>query len=247
MAVSSSGIVAGLTAAALATVGYLAHQASQTVPAGLGRPQPGVSPAVGPSKAPQVRTDPTALPSGSGTGARVVYSLRADRVWLVAADEAVSRTFKVYPSQVDPAPGSYTVTSRSNTITGSDGVPVEHVVRFTSVDGVVIGWAGAYGRHPRVARGRRRDVDVRDDRPQGRGRRLAERLRGLAVVLGRRNGYAASRWSSAGSERSGSGARGGVEISTAASPAASSSRMDTPAPANGSGCPLLCMADMDAS
>ncbi|WP_030233722.1 hypothetical protein [Streptomyces sp. NRRL S-455] len=167
MAVSSSGIVAGLTAAALATVGYLAHQASQTVPAGLGRPQPGVSPAVGPSKAPQVRTDPTALPSGSGTGARVVYSLRADRVWLVAADEAVSRTFKVYPSQVDPAPGSYTVTSRSNTITGSDGVPVEHVVRFTSVDGVVIGFSAAVSGSTAAPGGQVRTGGIRESRVDG--------------------------------------------------------------------------------
>ncbi|MFJ8593006.1 hypothetical protein [Streptomyces sp. NPDC093598] len=146
MAASSSGIVAGLTAAALATVGYLAHEAARTVPAGLGRAaQPGAAPAAGTSKAPPVRKDPAALPDGSGKGARVVYSLRRDRVWLVAADEAISRTFKVEPSAVDPAPGSYSVTSRSNAVTGSDGVPVEHVVRFATVDGVVIGFSAAVG------------------------------------------------------------------------------------------------------
>ncbi|MBR8643334.1 hypothetical protein KEF29_38265 [Streptomyces tuirus] len=167
MAVSSSGIVAGLTAAALATVGYLAHQAAQTLPAGLGRPQAGASPAVGPSQAPQVRKDPAALPGGSGTGARVVYSLRADRVWLVAADEAITRTFEVDPSQVDPAPGHYTVTSRSNMITGSDGVPVEHVVRFTSVDGVVIGFSAAVGT-PTAAPGRQvRTGGIRESRLDG--------------------------------------------------------------------------------
>jgi hypothetical protein len=146
VAASSSGIVAGLTAAALATVGYLAHQAAQTVPAGLGRAaQAGAQPAAGTAKTPQVKKDPTALPAGSGKGARVVYSLRGDRVWLVAGDEAVSRTFEVDPSAVDPAPGSYSVTSRSNAVTGSDGVPVEHVVRFASVDGVVIGFSAAVG------------------------------------------------------------------------------------------------------
>ncbi|MFF5369142.1 hypothetical protein [Streptomyces sp. NPDC013187] len=144
MATSSSGIVAGLTAAALATVGYLAHQAAETLPAGLGRAaKAGVAPAAGTSKAPQVKKDPTALPPESGKGARVVYSLRGDRVWLVAGDEAISRTFEVDPSAVDPAPGTYSVTSRSNSITGSDGVPVEHVVRFASVDGVVIGFSAA--------------------------------------------------------------------------------------------------------
>ncbi|MEU4468348.1 hypothetical protein AB0G20_32485 [Streptomyces sp. NPDC024017] len=146
MSASSSGIVAGLTAAALATVGYLAHQAAQTVPAGLGRAaQADAQPAAGTAKTPQVKKDPTALPAGSGKGARVVYSLRGDRVWLVAGDEAVSRTFEVDPSEVDPAPGSYSVTSRSNAVTGSDGVPVEHVVRFASVDGVVIGFSAAVG------------------------------------------------------------------------------------------------------
>lgn len=146
MAASSSGIVAGLTAAALATVGYLAHQAAQTLPAGMGRAaQAGAAPAAGTSKEPHVKRDPSALPSDSGKGARVVYSLRGDRVWLVAEDEAVSRTFEVEPSAVDPAPGSYSVTSRSNAVTGSDGVPVEHVVRFADVDGVVIGFSAAVG------------------------------------------------------------------------------------------------------
>jgi hypothetical protein len=136
--------VAGLTAAALATVGYLAHEAAETLPAGLGRAaQAGTAPAAGTSKAPQAKGDLTALPPESGKGTRVVYSLRGDRVWLVAGDEAVSRTFEVEPSAVDPAPGSYSVTSRSNAVTGSDGVPVEHVVRFASVDGVVIGFSAA--------------------------------------------------------------------------------------------------------
>ena len=44
---------------------------------------------------------------------------------------------------MDPAPGSYSVTSRSNAVTGSDGVPVEHVVRFATVDGVVVGFSAA--------------------------------------------------------------------------------------------------------
>ncbi|CAM5370129.1 Secreted protein OS=Streptomyces violarus OX=67380 GN=FHS41_002809 PE=4 SV=1 [Streptomyces violarus] len=72
-----------------------------------------------------------------------MYSLGGDRVWLVGEDETVTRTFGVHPSAVDPAPENYLVTSRSNAITGSDGVPIEHVVRFTSVDGVVIGFSAA--------------------------------------------------------------------------------------------------------
>ncbi|MFF7732616.1 hypothetical protein [Streptomyces sp. NPDC007984] len=170
MSASSSGIVAGLTAAALATVGYLAHQAAESLPAGLGRAaHTGAAPAAGTSTPPRLKRDPTALPEDSGKGARVVYSLRDDRVWLVAGDEAVSRTFEVDPSTVDPAPGSYSVTSRSNSVTGSDGVPVEHVVRFATVDGVVIGFSAAVGSptpapppDPKARTG-----GIRESRPDG--------------------------------------------------------------------------------
>ncbi|GAA2397406.1 hypothetical protein [Streptomyces coeruleofuscus] len=167
MALSSSGIVAGLTAVALTTVGYLAHQASQTLPAGLGR-QAGAAPAAGVSKAPaQARKDPAALPGDSGVGARVVYSLGGDRVWLVGEDETVTRTFAVHPSAVDPAPGNYLVTSRSNAITGSDGVPVEHVVRFTSVNGVVIGFSAAVADPTAAPAPNVRTGGIRESREDG--------------------------------------------------------------------------------
>ncbi|WP_395572050.1 hypothetical protein [Streptomyces sp. BK79] len=143
MASSSAGIVAGLTAAALTTIGYLAYQAAATAPADFGRAHASGPPAPGASKAPRDRRHPEALPTGSGQGERVVYSVDDDRVWLVGPDERVQRTFRVTPSAVDPAPGTYAVTSRSNRVTGSDGVPVEHVVRFASVRGVVIGFSAA--------------------------------------------------------------------------------------------------------
>ncbi|MFJ3233321.1 hypothetical protein [Streptomyces sp. NPDC086787] len=144
MAATSAGIVAGLTAAAVVTVGILAYQASATAPPGLaGHPSSSASPAPAASKAPRDRRHPTALPAGSGAGERVVYSLDDDRVWLVTANGRVRRTFQVTPGVVDPLIGSYQVTSRSHGVTGSDGVPVEHVVRFTSVDDVVIGFSAA--------------------------------------------------------------------------------------------------------
>ncbi|MFJ8143726.1 hypothetical protein ACIQ8D_01305 [Streptomyces sp. NPDC096094] len=143
MASSSAGLVTGLTAAALAAIGFLGHQASVSVPADLGRTHASGPPAPGASKAPRDRRHPNALPAGSGRGERVVYSVDDDRVWLVDAGNKVGRTFKVTPSTVDPAPGTYVVTSRSNRVTGSDGIPVEHVVRFTSVEGVVIGFSAA--------------------------------------------------------------------------------------------------------
>jgi hypothetical protein len=167
VAVSSSTIVAGLTAAALATVGYLAHQASTSLPAGPDRAQAGITPAPGTSKAPPARKDPAALPDGSGEGARVVYSLGRDRVWLVGANGTVARTFEVDPSAVDPAPGRYAVTSRSNSVTGSDGVPVEHVVRFTSVDGVVVGFSSAVDARRAAPDPRIRTGGIRESRADG--------------------------------------------------------------------------------
>ncbi|MER5935627.1 hypothetical protein [Streptomyces sp. NPDC002054] len=143
MARSSSGIVAGLTAAAVAVVGFLAYQASASAPE---RPataarQP-VNPAPPQPAAPQDPAKPVALPENSGTGKRVVYSVGLKRVWLVeAAAGAAPRSFPVVPSTVHPKPGSYVVGSRSGAVTGSDGVPIEHVVRFASNQNVVIGFS----------------------------------------------------------------------------------------------------------
>ncbi|WP_446046526.1 hypothetical protein [Streptomyces olivaceus] len=146
MASSSAGFVAGLTTAALAAIGVLAHQASTHVPHDLGRTHATGSPAPGApgaSKAPRDRRHPETLPTGSGRGERVVYSVDDDRVWLVGAGGEVRRTFRVTPSTVDPLPGTYTVTSRSNRVTGSDGVPIEHVVRFAGREGVAVGFSAA--------------------------------------------------------------------------------------------------------
>jgi hypothetical protein len=141
--------VTSLVAAALAVVGFFAYQAAAApdrVDRGgaqaAGGPQeasksPGPQPSA--SKTPARR----ALPDHSGTGRRVVYALERQRVWLVGADGEVLRSYEVWPSTVDPAPGPYAVTSRSAQVTGSDGVPVEHVVRFASVQGTTVGFSAA--------------------------------------------------------------------------------------------------------
>ncbi|WUC44037.1 hypothetical protein OG692_20070 [Streptomyces cellulosae] len=164
MAGTSSAIVAGLTAAALATVGYLGHQAAETVPPDLKRQASG-SPAPAP-KAPRSK-HPAALPPRTGAGQRVVYSLGRDRVWLVDQGDTVRRTFGVSPSTVDPAPGAYRVTSRSGEVTGSDGVPVEHVVRFASVDGTVIGFSAAVDGSAPVLDPTERTGGIRETRADG--------------------------------------------------------------------------------
>ncbi|MFD7700512.1 hypothetical protein [Streptomyces caelestis] len=149
MAGTSSVIVAGLTAAALATVGYLGHRAAVTVPAELRPPEAGTAAAL--HRTLREGNHPAALPARSGTGERVVYALGADRVWLIEESGAVRRTFGVSPSTVDPAPGTYRVTSRSGTAIGSDGVPIEHVVLFASAGGTAIGFSAAVdGSAPRL-------------------------------------------------------------------------------------------------
>jgi hypothetical protein len=136
--------VAGLMTAALATIGFLGHRAQASIPPGLrGRPGASATPAASAPQAPRDQRHPATPPGASGTGERVVYALDDDRVWLVGADGRVDNTFEVTPGTVDPAPGSYTVTSRSRAVIGTDGVPVEHVVRFAGVDGVVIGFSAA--------------------------------------------------------------------------------------------------------
>jgi hypothetical protein len=140
---SSSGIVAGLTAAALGAIGFLAYQASAYAPDDLSSSRAPESPAATAPKAPRDSRHPEALPAGSGTGRRVVYSLDDDRVWLVGPEGGVERTFRVSPGTVDPPPDRYAVTSRSAAVVGSDGVAVEHVVRFANAGGVAIGFSAA--------------------------------------------------------------------------------------------------------
>ncbi|MER6120526.1 hypothetical protein [Streptomyces sp. NPDC001743] len=137
--------MAALTAAAVAAVGFLAYQASANVPDDLGaRPKASSSaPAPGGSARPKPKKNPLAVPAASGTGPRVVYALGDRRVWLVDAQNKSTRTFKVMPSAVSALPGTYRVTSRSGRVTGSDGVPIEHVVRFASNDDVAIGFSAA--------------------------------------------------------------------------------------------------------
>lgn len=170
MARSSSGFVAGLTAAAIAAVGFLAYQASANAPDDLGKANASDSPAAKKSKAPakQEKDTDEVLPADSGTGARVVYSLDEDRVWLVGANDKVTRTFEVTPSTVDPTPATYTVSSRSAAVTGSDGAPIEHVVRFTSVDGVVIGFSAAVDGSTPKPDPTTRTGGIRESRKDGR-------------------------------------------------------------------------------
>ncbi|MCX3060343.1 hypothetical protein [Streptomyces beihaiensis] len=167
MARSSSGFVAALTASAVAAVGFLAYQASANAPDTLGKAKT-KAPAATASRSPARKADPAALPADSGRGERVVYSLRADRVWLVGTGGKTRRTYKVMPGTVDPAVGKYTVTSRSGHVTGTDGVPIEHVVRFDSVSGVAVGFSAAVDGSTPEPDSSKKTGGIRESRADGR-------------------------------------------------------------------------------
>ena len=84
-----------------------------------------------------------ALPEGSGTGKRVVFSESRQRVWLVNEDEQVERSYLVSGSVYDNLePGTFTVYSRSEDAWGvDDSGSMKYFVRFTQGDtGAAIGF-----------------------------------------------------------------------------------------------------------
>ena len=87
-------------------------------------------------------TRDTTLPEGSGRGYRVVFSQSRQRVWLVAAGDAVRRTYLVSGSVSDNLdPGSYEVYSRSAQAWGiDDSGTMKYFVRFAHGDNAAIGF-----------------------------------------------------------------------------------------------------------
>jgi L,D-transpeptidase catalytic domain len=84
-----------------------------------------------------------ALPEGSGTGKRVVFSESRQRVWLVNEDEQIERTYLVSGSVYDNLePGAFNVYSRSEDAWGvDDSGSMKYFVRFTQGDtGAAIGF-----------------------------------------------------------------------------------------------------------
>jgi hypothetical protein len=75
-----------------------------------------------------------ALPDDSGQGRRIVFSEAAQRVWLVAADGSVERTYLVSGSKFDNLnPGTYAVQSKSRFATAFDySGSMEYFVRFAT-------------------------------------------------------------------------------------------------------------------
>ncbi|MFG2139388.1 hypothetical protein [Streptomyces sp. NPDC048650] len=176
MPAKSSTIVTALTVVALAVVGVLGYQAAASAPDHLSARGGGHHAEQHPahhSKPPKEPAPPrpTEVPAASGTGKRVVYSLGAKQVWLVGADGRAQRTYHVTPSTVSPATGAYQVppNGRSVSVTGSDGIAIEHVVRFTSAQGVVIGFSAAVdGAAPKPGPATKKTGGIRETRDDGK-------------------------------------------------------------------------------
>jgi lipoprotein-anchoring transpeptidase ErfK/SrfK len=84
-----------------------------------------------------------ALPTGTGTGKRIVFDQSEQRVWLVSKAKHVDRTYLVSGSVTDNLdPGTYSVYSRSEQAWGiDDSGTMKWFVRFTQGDtGAAIGF-----------------------------------------------------------------------------------------------------------
>ncbi|KUN07150.1 hypothetical protein AQI95_11385 [Streptomyces yokosukanensis] len=149
--------VTGLTAGATAAVVALAVQADHGPHPTAAVAKPGASASAGAhaSTAPKPSAPP-ALPAASGEGRRIVYSLGGKRVWLVDATDKATRSFTVWPGTVNPRLGRYSITQRTQSLKGSDGVEVEHIMYFDKVSGVFIAFSNALdGSSPPPANGQK--------------------------------------------------------------------------------------------
>ncbi len=125
--------------------GVIRQAASDTRDAPVAQPRPtGKSGILSSADSQETRTAPSAdaLPDGSGTGRRVVYSEGRQRVWLVTRGSKVERTYQVSGSIYDNLdPGTYSVYSRSEQAWGiDDSGTMKYFVRFTQGDNAAIGF-----------------------------------------------------------------------------------------------------------
>ncbi len=134
--------VALITVAALVGVVVLAIQAAGSAPK-VAKAAPAASQQTLPSAQPSntdnqpqpPAPDPNALPDGSGSGKRIVYSLGGSKVWLVDLEggkDTVQRVIQTVPGTVTPAAGKYKVTGFNQASRASDGVSVQYVVLWGS-------------------------------------------------------------------------------------------------------------------
>jgi len=108
------------------------------VPPPASPPPPERSPPDRPSADPAV--DAPAVPTQSGTGRRIVYCNKCQRVWLVEADNSILRSYQVSGRQGVPQAGTYSVQSKSNPAGTASGMRLDHMVRFAKGRSLWIGF-----------------------------------------------------------------------------------------------------------
>ena len=97
-------------------------------------------PAPPPPRPPAPTVPPApAAPAAPGTGKRIVYCVGCHRVWLVEANETVSRTHLVSGRAGVPRTGTYSVFSKS-LVSRSGSVTLAHMVRFAHGRSLAIGF-----------------------------------------------------------------------------------------------------------
>ncbi|HVM40621.1 MAG TPA: L,D-transpeptidase, partial [Acidimicrobiia bacterium] len=82
-----------------------------------------------------------AVPAGSGTGRRIVYSNSAQRVWLVETGESVVGSWPVSGRRGVPSPGHYRVFSKSR-VSSSGNLRLDYMTRFAHGQTLAIGFHG---------------------------------------------------------------------------------------------------------
>jgi hypothetical protein len=120
-----------------------------TTPSTASPASPSSAASVGGSSAPAATEPPQPpappappVPADSGHGRRIVFSQSLQRVWLVAANDDVERTYLVSGSLTDNLhPGTYAVFSRSKQAYGiDDSGTMKYFVRFTHGQNAAIGF-----------------------------------------------------------------------------------------------------------
>jgi hypothetical protein len=83
------------------------------------------------------------VPTGSGSGRRIVYSNSMQRVWLVEQDETPSHSFLVSGRRGVPSPGTYHVFSKSVMSSAHGGdLRLPYMTRFAHGSSLAIGFHG---------------------------------------------------------------------------------------------------------
>lgn len=84
---------------------------------------------------------PAVVPPNSGSGRRIIYCVSCQHVWLVEADGLLTRHYPVSGRVNTPAPGTYSVFSKSPLAwAGHGGITMEYMVRYTWGNTLALGF-----------------------------------------------------------------------------------------------------------